>query len=206
LQDRLGSGLIEDQHADRLCTDRLAEDRCQYSNANSKFRHGELIRSFEFGRARMQSLRAYVSLRRDKQGNEGATLVAGGEGRPKGLDTGYYVRPTVFADVDNHMTIAREEIFGPVLCVIGYRDVEDAIKIANDTVYGLAAYVQSASEDRATAVAARIEAGMVYINGAGEDPQAPFGGYKMSGNGREWGEIAFGDFLETKAVIHREAA
>jgi aldehyde dehydrogenase (NAD+) len=137
---------------------------------------------------------------------EGATLVVGGEGRPKGLDTGYYVRPTIFADVDNHMSIAREEIFGPVLCVIGYRDVEDAIKIANDTVYGLAAYVQSASEDRATAVAARIEAGMVYINGAGEDPQAPFGGYKMSGNGREWGDIAFGDFLETKAVIHREAA
>jgi aldehyde dehydrogenase (NAD+) len=137
---------------------------------------------------------------------EGATLVVGGVGRPNGLKTGYYVRPTVFADVDNHMTIAREEIFGPALCVIGYRDVEDAIKIANDTVYGLAAYVQSASEDRATAVAARIEAGMVYINGAGEDPQAPFGGYKMSGNGREWGEIAFGDFLETKAVIHREAA
>src|SRR5499427_2845424 len=137
---------------------------------------------------------------------EGATLVVGGEGRPEGLKTGYYVRPTVFADVDNHMTIAREEIFGPVLCVIGYRDVEDAIQIANDTVYGLAAYVQSASEDRATEIAARIEAGMVYINGAGEDPEAPFGGYKMSGNGREWGEVAFGDFLETKAVIHREDA
>jgi aldehyde dehydrogenase (NAD+) len=138
--------------------------------------------------------------------SEGATLVVGGEGRPEGLDTGYYVRPTVFADVDNRMTIAREEIFGPVLCVIGYCDVEDAIKIANDTPYGLAAYVQSASEDRATEVAAQIEAGMIYLNGAGEDPQAPFGGYKMSGNGREWGEIAFGDFLETKAVIHREAA
>ena len=137
---------------------------------------------------------------------DGATLVVGGVGRPNGLEIGYYVRPTVFADVDNQMTIAREEIFGPVLCVIGYRDVDDAIKIANDTVYGLAAYVQSASEDRAKAVAARIEVGMVYINGAGEDPQAPFGGYKMSGNGREWGSIAFGDFLETKAVIHREAA
>jgi aldehyde dehydrogenase (NAD+) len=137
---------------------------------------------------------------------DGATLVVGGAGRPNGLEIGYYVRPTVFADVDNQMTIAREEIFGPVLCVIGYRDVEDAIKIANDTVYGLAAYVQSASEARATEIAARIEAGMVYINGAGEDPQAPFGGYKMSGNGREWGSIAFGDFLETKAVIHREAA
>ena len=137
---------------------------------------------------------------------DGATLVVGGVGRPNGLEIGYYVRPTVFADVDNQMTIAREEIFGPVLCVIGYRDVEDAINIANDTVYGLAAYVQSASEGRATEIAARIEAGMVYINGAGEDPEAPFGGYKMSGNGREWGEIAFGEFLETKAVIHREAA
>ena len=137
---------------------------------------------------------------------EGATLVVGGEGRPSGLKTGYYVRPTVFADVDNDMTIAREEIFGPVLCVIGYRDVEEAIKIANDTVYGLAAYVQSASEDRAAEIATRIAAGMVYINGASEDPEAPFGGYKMSGNGREWGEIAFGDFLETNAVIHCEAA
>ncbi len=104
------------------------------------------------------------------------------------------------------MTIAREEIFGPVLCVIGYRDIEDAVAIANDTIYGLAAYVQSTSEDRANEVAAQIEAGVVFVNGASEDPNAPFGGYKMSGNGREWGEIAFGDFLEIKAVVHREAA
>ena len=138
--------------------------------------------------------------------SEGATLVAGGEGRPEGLERGFYVRPTIFADVDNHMTIAREEVFGPVLCVIGYRDLEDAISIANDTDYGLGAYVQSASENRAVEVAARMEAGMIYINGAGEDPQAPFGGYKMSGNGREWGDIAFGEYLETKAVIHRDAA
>ncbi len=138
--------------------------------------------------------------------NEGATLVAGGEGRPQDLHRGYYVRPTVFADVSNQMTIAREEIFGPVLCVIGYRDIEDAVAIANDTIYGLAAYVQSASEDRANEVAAQIEAGVVFVNGASEDPNAPFGGYKMSGNGREWGEIAFGDFLEIKAVVHREAA
>jgi aldehyde dehydrogenase (NAD+) len=138
--------------------------------------------------------------------NEGATLVAGGEGRPQDLNRGYYVRPTVFAEVNNQMTIAREEIFGPVLCVIGYRDIEDAVAIANDTIYGLAAYVQSANEDRAKEVAAQIEAGVVFINRAGEDPNAPFGGYKMSGNGREWGEIAFGDFLEIKAVVHREAA
>jgi aldehyde dehydrogenase (NAD+) len=137
---------------------------------------------------------------------EGAALAAGGEGRPKGLDTGYYVRPTVFTNVRNDMTIAREEIFGPVLCILSYSGVKDAISIANDTIYGLAAYVQSATDARAEEVAAELEAGVVYINGAGEDPEAPFGGYKKSGNGREWGEIAFGDFLETKAVIHRERA
>ena len=138
--------------------------------------------------------------------DEGATLLTGGTGRPDGLETGYYVKPTVFADVTNDMTVAREEIFGPVLCIIGYKDVDDAVSIANDTVYGLAAYVQSASEERANNVAARLEAGMVFVNGASEDPEAPFGGYKMSGNGREWGEIAFGEFLETKAVIHSKAA
>ena len=137
---------------------------------------------------------------------EGATLLFGGPGHPDGLKTGYYVKPTIFADVTNEMTIAREEIFGPVLCMIGYEDVDDAVRIANDTIYGLAAYVQSASEERANDVAARLEAGMVFINGAAEDPQAPFGGYKMSGNGREWGEVAFSEFLETKAVIHKHSA
>jgi aldehyde dehydrogenase (NAD+) len=137
--------------------------------------------------------------------DEGATLVAGGVGHPEGLDVGYYVKPTIFGDVTNNMKIAREEIFGPVLCIIGYTDLDDAVAIANDTDFGLAAYVQAATDEEANAVAARIEAGMVYVNGAGEDPQAPFGGYKMSGNGREWGEIAFGEFLETKAVIHKAA-
>jgi aldehyde dehydrogenase (NAD+) len=137
---------------------------------------------------------------------EGATLIFGGPGHPDGLMTGYYVKPTIFADVTNEMTIAREEVFGPVLCIVGYEDVDDAVRIANDTTYGLAAYVQSASEDRANDVAAKLEAGMVFINGAAEDPQAPFGGYKMSGNGREWGEIAFSEFLETKAVIHKHSA
>jgi len=138
--------------------------------------------------------------------DEGATLLTGGTGRPDGLKTGYYVKPTVFADVRNDMTVAREEIFGPVFCIIGYKDVDDAVSIANDTIYGLAAYVQSASVERADNVAARLEAGMVFVNGAPADPEAPFGGYKMSGNGREWGEIAFGEFLETKAVIHVNAA
>ena len=135
---------------------------------------------------------------------EGATLVSGGTGRPDGLSTGYYVKPTILGDVRNNMTIAQEEIFGPVLTIIGYTDVEDALAIANDTIYGLCAYVQSATDERADQVAARVNAGMVFINGADEDPAAPFGGYKMSGNGREWGEVAFGEFLETKAVIHRK--
>jgi aldehyde dehydrogenase (NAD+) len=135
---------------------------------------------------------------------EGATLVVGGPGRPEGLKVGHYVKPTVFAGVTSDMTIAREEIFGPVLCILSYRNEDEAIAIANDTEYGLAAYVQSASEEKAAAVAAKIQAGMVYLNGAGEDFEAPFGGYKMSGNGREWGELAFADFLEIKAIIHGE--
>lgn len=132
---------------------------------------------------------------------EGATLVAGGTGRPEGLDRGYFVKPTVFADVSNDMTIAREEIFGPVLVMIPYDDEEDAIRMANDTVYGLSGYVQSGSLERARRVAARLRTGMVHLNGAGPDFNAPFGGYKQSGNGREWGEHGFRDFLETKAVM-----
>ena len=132
--------------------------------------------------------------------DEGATLVAGGTGKPEGLETGYYVKPTVFADVTNDMTIAREEIFGPVLTMLAYDGEEQAIAIANDTVYGLAAYVEGELE-HAHAVARRLRAGQVFINGKGGDLMAPFGGYKQSGNGREWGDIAFAEFLEVKAVI-----
>ena len=132
--------------------------------------------------------------------DEGATLVAGGMGKPEGLETGYYVKPTVFADVTNDMTIAREEIFGPVLTMLAYDGEEEAIAIANDTVYGLAAYVEGELE-RAHAVARRLRAGQVFINGKGGDLMAPFGGYKQSGNGREWGDLAFAEFLEVKAVI-----
>ena len=137
---------------------------------------------------------------------EGATLVAGGTGRPEGLVQGYFVKPTVFADVSNDMSIAREEIFGPVLVMIPYDDEEDAIRMANDTVYGLSGYVQSGSLERARRVAARLRTGMVHLNGAGPDFNAPFGGYKQSGNGREWGEHGFRDFLETKAVMGYSAA
>ena len=119
---------------------------------------------------------------------EGATLVTGGPGRREGLTKGYFVKPTVFADVRNDMTIAREEIFGPVLSIIPYEDEDDAVRIANDTPYGLSGYVTSGSGERATRVAKRIRSGNVHINGARVDFGGCFGGYKQSGNGREWGE------------------
>jgi aldehyde dehydrogenase (NAD+) len=133
--------------------------------------------------------------------DEGATLVTGGTGRPDGLDVGYYVKPTVFGNVTNDMTIAREEIFGPVLTILGYDTVDQAIEIGNDTEYGLAAYVTSADIAKARGVASRLRAGQVSINGGGGDLMAPFGGYKMSGNGREWGDHAFNEFLEVKALL-----
>lgn len=132
---------------------------------------------------------------------EGATLVAGGTGRPEGLARGYFVRPTVFADVRNDMTIAREEIFGPVLAILPYDTEEEAIAQANDTPYGLSGYVQSGSLERARRVASRLRTGMVHLNGAGPDFGAPFGGYKQSGTGREWGEHGFKEYLEVKAVM-----
>jgi aldehyde dehydrogenase (NAD+) len=133
--------------------------------------------------------------------DEGATLVTGGPGKPKGLDKGYYVRPTVFANVRNDMTIAREEIFGPVLSVLPYRDEDDAVRIANETSYGLAGYVSSKNLERARKVACRLRAGQINLNGAPPDFTAPFGGYKQSGNGREWGVFGFEEFLETKAIV-----
>ncbi len=136
--------------------------------------------------------------------DEGATLVAGGTGRPDGMAKGYFVKPTVFADVSNDMTIAREEIFGPVLVMIPYDSEEDAIRMANDSPYGLSGYVQSGSLEHARQVAARLRTGMVHLNGAGPDVGAPFGGYKQSGNGREWGEHGFREFLEVKAVMGYE--
>jgi aldehyde dehydrogenase (NAD+) len=131
---------------------------------------------------------------------EGAKVVAGGPGLPEGIDKGYFIRPTVFSEANNDMTIAREEIFGPVLTMIPYTDEEEAIRIANDTPYGLAGYVQSGDMDHAREVASRIRAGNVHINGASGGFDVPFGGYKQSGNGREWGHHGFTDFLEIKAV------
>jgi len=138
--------------------------------------------------------------------DEGAELVIGGPGRPENLNRGYYVRPTVFAGVRNDMTIAREEIFGPVLSILPYKDEADAVRLANDTVYGLAAYVQSGDLGHARRVAAEMRAGNVFVNYPVSDTAAPFGGYKQSGNGREYGKWALDDFTEIKAVIGYEAA
>jgi aldehyde dehydrogenase (NAD+) len=136
----------------------------------------------------------------------GATVATGGAGKPDGLSKGYYVKPTVFTDVTNDMTIAQEEIFGPVLVVIAYKDEADAIRIANDTPFGLAAYVSSGDRDHAVKVAREIRAGMVHINMAFSDSKAPFGGMKQSGNGREWGKFGFDEYLEIKAVFGQNAA
>ncbi|MGC4409217.1 aldehyde dehydrogenase family protein [Rhizobium rosettiformans] len=132
---------------------------------------------------------------------EGALLVTGGPGRPEGLNRGYYIRPTVFGHVTPDMTIAREEIFGPVLSIMPYETEEEAIAIANDTVYGLAAYVQSQDIDHARRVAARMRAGSVYLNYPDWDTSAPFGGYKQSGNGREYADWGIHDFLEIKGIV-----
>ena len=138
--------------------------------------------------------------------DEGACLVAGGIGRPDGLATGFYVKPTVFSEVDNDMVIAREEIFGPVLSILPYEDEGDAIRIANNSPYGLSGYVNSSNLQRARSVAARLHTGMVHINYASLDDFAPFGGYKHSGNGREWGLHGFEEFLETKSVYGYQSA
>ena len=132
---------------------------------------------------------------------EGATVVVGGPGRPTGLDKGYFIKPTVFANVNNSMTIAREEIFGPVLVMIPYQTEEEAVQIANDTVYGLSGYVYSGDIEHARRVAKKLRAGMIHLNGASTDVNAPFGGYKQSGNGREWGREGLREFLEVKAIM-----
>lgn len=131
---------------------------------------------------------------------EGATLLTGGLGHPEGLSQGYYVRPTVFTNVSNEMRIAREEIFGPVMCILPYDSLEEGIRIANDTPYGLSSAVWAASKDDGLAIARKIRAGQVYVNGGEYNLEAPFGGYKQSGNGREWGAQALHEFIEIKAI------
>ena len=133
--------------------------------------------------------------------DEGATVATGGVGRPDGIESGYFVKPTVFSGVTNDMTIAREEIFGPVMTLIGYQDEDDAVRIANDTNYGLSGYVSAADPERARKIARRLRTGNVHLNGAPLDRNAPFGGYKQSGNGREFGKFGLEEFLESKAIF-----
>jgi aldehyde dehydrogenase (NAD+) len=165
--------------------------------ASDKTTVGPLVSKLQF-----QRVEGYI----EKGIAEGAHLVTGGMGRPEGLSKGYFVKPTIFSNVRNDMTIAREEIFGPVLCILPYRTEEEAVQIANDTPYGLAAYVWSQDNVRARRVGNRIRAGQVALNGAYGDMQTPFGGFKMSGNGREYGEFGLRDFLEVKAMIGVDAA
>lgn len=172
---------------------RTALGAFQVGNAtNPAVRIGPMV-----SRKQWERVQSYIRIGLD----EGATLLAGGPGRPEGLDRGWFVRPTVFTHVRNDMRIAREEIFGPVLCVIAYRDDDEAVAIANDTSYGLQSYVLSSDIDRARRIAQRLQAGRVVINGAAHEPLAPFGGFKHSGIGRELGRFGIEGLLEPRAVL-----
>ncbi len=164
-----------------------------------KSQFGPLISETQFKR-----VQGYIQ----KGIEEGATVLTGGVGKPDGLESGYFVKPTIFSDVSNDMTIAQEEIFGPVLCIIGYTDEADAVRIANDTMYGLSARVWSADPQRAQRVARQLRAGQVTVNGGDFNLRAPFGGYKQSGNGRELGRFGLEEFMEVKALqlTEKEAA
>ena len=148
-------------------------------------------------KAQFERIQKFIAIGID----EGARLVCGGPGRPEGLDRGYYIRPTVFADVTPTMTIAQEEIFGPVLSVIAYSSEDEAIEIANGTPYGLGGYVFSSDRSKGLAVGARMQAGRIFFNGSPGNNVAPMGGYKQSGNGREMGVFGLEEYLEVKAMI-----
>jgi aldehyde dehydrogenase (NAD+) len=175
---------------------REAASKVTVGDPNGDFAMGPVVSKSQF-----ISIQGYIQ----KGIEEGATLVAGGPGRPEGLDKGFYVKPTVFANVTNQMTIAREEIFGPVLVILGYDNVQHAVEIANDSEFGLAGNVAGADLSAARAVARQIRAGWVSIND-GFDFKAAFGGYKKSGNGREWGETGFHEYLELKSILGFEPA
>jgi len=176
---------------------RVAESMITGDPTSEKTNLGPVVSKLQFER-----VEGYIA----KGIAEGAKVVIGGSGRPDGLTKGYFVKPTIFSNVRNDMTIAREEIFGPVLCILPYDNEEQAVQIANDTPYGLAAYVWSKDNLRARRIGGQIRAGQVTLNGASGGMNTPFGGFKMSGNGREWGEFGLRDFLEVKAVIGVDAA
>jgi aldehyde dehydrogenase (NAD+) len=180
--------------ADAINVARKAAASVTVGDPNGDFAMGPVV-----SKAQFNSIQQYIQ----KGIDEGATLVAGGPGRPEGLTKGWYVKPTVFANVTNNMVIAREEIFGPVLTIIGYDTVDQAVQIANDSDFGLAGNVAGQDLDKARAVARQIRAGWVSIND-GFDFHAAFGGYKKSGNGREWGEYGFHEYLEIKSLLGYE--
>jgi aldehyde dehydrogenase (NAD+) len=173
----------------------LAKDNLKRVNVDYPDKSGRHLGPLA-SRAQYEKVQQLIQIAID----EGATLLAGGPGKPDGFETGHFVKPTIFADVSNDMTIAREEVFGPVLVMIPYKDNDDAISIANDTPYGLSAYIQTSNINRGKQMARKLRAGMVRINHAPHSYDAPFGGYKQSGNGREWGEYGFDDYLEIKAI------
>jgi aldehyde dehydrogenase (NAD+) len=173
-----------------------AKHAAEATNVGDPFTEGTSIGPLA-SKAQFEKVQHFINMGID----EGAKLVTGGPGRPEGISKGFFVKPTVFADVRNDMTIAREEIFGPVLCIVAYENEDDAVRIANDTPYGLSGYVTSGNIERARRVARKIRAGNVHINGARLDFGGCFGGYKQSGNGREWGEAGLEEFLELKAVF-----
>jgi len=188
----------ESQHDQAVAIAKAAAEKAKVGDPNAKeTTMGPVVSEAQFNKIQ-KLIEAGIK--------EGATLVTGGPGRPDGLNRGYYVRPTVFANVKPEMTISREEIFGPVLSILPYKTEEQVVDLANDTVYGLAGYVQSGDVEHARKVAAQLRAGQININGAGPDLGAPFGGYKQSGNGREWGKYGFEEFLEIKAVLGYQAA
>jgi aldehyde dehydrogenase (NAD+) len=180
------------KHAEAVAIAKAAAEATKVGDPSGEVAIGPVVSEVQFNK--IQGLI-------EKGIKEGAELVTGGPKRPDDLKRGYFVRPTVFANVRNDMTIAREEIFGPVLCILPYDSEEDAVRIANDTPYGLSGYVSSGDSARALRVASRLRTGNVHLNGAGPDFGAPFGGYKQSGNGREWGAFGFEEFLEVKAVM-----
>jgi aldehyde dehydrogenase (NAD+) len=174
----------------------VAKRTAEAARVGDPFAEGTAIGPLS-SKAQFEKVQSYI--RRGVE--EGAELIAGGLGRPQGISRGYFARPTVFANVSNDMVIAREEIFGPVLCLIPYEDEDDAVRLANDTPYGLSGFVTSGNIERARRVAKRIRSGNVHINGARVDFAACFGGYKQSGNGREWGQAGLEEFLELKAIF-----
>ena len=183
-------------HAEQLAeAEAIAAEACSTIVAGDPQDEGTVIGPIANGR-QYQRVQSMI----EKGVEEGAKLVAGGTGKPEGLEDGYFARPTVFSQVSNTMTIGREEIFGPVLVMIPYQDVDEAVTIANDSDYGLSGYVFG-EDSAARAVAARLRTGMVHINGAGPDLQGAFGGYKQSGNGREWGRFGLEEFLETQSLF-----